>query len=96
MTLPYRKQLEHALHLRQKRYPQMCYFLILTSYVSRDRVVSIATGYGLDDRGVGVRVPVGSRIFSSRRPDRFWGPPNHLPNGYRGSFAEGKATLAWR
>jgi hypothetical protein len=30
------------------------------------------TGYGLDDRGVGVRVPVGSRIFSSpRRSDRF-------------------------
>jgi hypothetical protein len=29
------------------------------------------TGYGLDDRGVGVRVPVGSRIFSSpRRPER--------------------------
>jgi hypothetical protein len=34
-------------------------------------VVDIATSYGLDDRGVGVRVPVGSRIFSSpNRPDR--------------------------
>jgi hypothetical protein len=32
-------------------------------------VVGIVTGYGLDDRGVGVRVPVGSRIFStSSRP----------------------------
>jgi hypothetical protein len=31
----------------------------------------IATGYGLDDQGVEVGVPVGSRIFSSpRRPDR--------------------------
>jgi hypothetical protein len=31
--------------------------------------VSIATGYGLDDRRVGVPVPVGSRIFStSSRP----------------------------
>jgi hypothetical protein len=30
---------------------------------SRDIAVGIATGYGLDDRGVGVRVPVGSRIF---------------------------------
>jgi hypothetical protein len=29
---------------------------------SQDSVVGIATGYGLDDRGVGVRVPVGSRI----------------------------------
>jgi hypothetical protein len=34
----------------------------------RDSVVGIATGYGLDDQGVRVRVPVGSRIFSS--PDR--------------------------
>jgi hypothetical protein len=31
---------------------------------SRDSGVSIAIGYGLD-RGVGVRVPVGSRIFST-------------------------------
>jgi hypothetical protein len=30
-----------------------------------------ATGYGLDERGVGVRVPVGSTIFfSPRRPDQ--------------------------
>jgi hypothetical protein len=37
---------------------------------SRDCTVGIATGYGLDDRGVGVRVPVGSRtFFSPRRPD---------------------------
>jgi hypothetical protein len=28
-------------------------------------VVGIATGYGLDDRGVGVRVTVRSRIFTS-------------------------------
>jgi hypothetical protein len=35
-----------------------------------DSSVGIATGYGLDDREGGVRVPVGSRIFSSpRRPD---------------------------
>jgi hypothetical protein len=48
-------------------------------------VVGIATGYGLNDRGVGVRVPVVSRIFSSpRRPDRIWGPPNLVSNGYRG------------
>jgi hypothetical protein len=36
-----------------------------------DRGAGIATSYGLDDREVGVRVPVGSRIFSSPdRPDR--------------------------
>jgi hypothetical protein len=46
--------------------------------------------YGLDDRGVGVRVPVWSRIFSSpRRPYRLWGPPNLLSNGYRWLFSSG-------
>jgi glutamine synthetase len=58
----------------------------LTSYKtfnrSRDSVVGTATSYGLGDRGVGVRVPVGSRISSSPlRPDRLWGPPNLLSNG---------------
>jgi hypothetical protein len=38
-------------------------------YRSRDSIVGIATGYGLDNWGVGVRVPVRSRIFStSSRP----------------------------
>jgi hypothetical protein len=51
-------------------------------YVSRDSTFGIATSYGLDERGVGVRVPVGWRIFSSpRRPDRLWGAPNLLSNG---------------
>jgi hypothetical protein len=54
---------------------------------SRDNSVGIATGYGLDDRGTGVRVAVDARIFSSpRRPDRFWGPPIILSNGYWGLF----------
>jgi hypothetical protein len=57
---------------------------------SRDSVVGIATGYALEDRGFGVRVPVGSRIFSSpRRPDRFWGPRDLLSNGYCGFFPPG-------
>jgi hypothetical protein len=50
---------------------------------SRVNAVGIATGYGLDDRGIGVRVPAGLGIFSSlRRPDRLWGPLL-LFNGYR-------------
>jgi hypothetical protein len=40
---------------------------------SRDSVVGVATNYGLDERGVGVRVPVVSRIFSFlRRPHPLW------------------------
>jgi hypothetical protein len=52
-------------------------------------VVRIATGYRLDNQGVGVRVPVAERIFtSSRRLGRLWGPPNLLSNVYRGKAAE--------
>jgi hypothetical protein len=53
--------------------------------VTRDIVVGIATGYGFDDRGFGVRVPVGSRIFSSSSSsDRPWSPPNLLFHWYGG------------
>jgi hypothetical protein len=41
-----------------------------------------ATGYGLEDRGAGVRVPVESRIFSS--PCRSY--PISYPKGVSGSF----------
>jgi hypothetical protein len=58
--------------------------------------VGIATGYGLDDRGVGVRVPIGLRMFTSpRRSDRLWGLPS-LSNGATSDyFPEGKAARAW-
>jgi hypothetical protein len=69
-----------------------CKIFIRRKNRSRDNVVGIATVYGLDDREVGVRVPVDSRIFSSpRRPDGLCDPPSLLSNGYRGSFPEGKS-----
>jgi hypothetical protein len=64
--------------------PLQLYRVYYRITVSRDSSVGIATDYGPDDQGVGVRVPVGSRIFSSRCPDRLWGPHSLLPNGNRG------------
>jgi hypothetical protein len=41
---------------------------------NRDSTVGTATGYGLNDRGVGVRVLMGARIFTSlSSPDLLWG-----------------------
>jgi hypothetical protein len=61
----------------------------------RDSAVGVATGYELDDRGVGVRVPVGSRIFSMwSRPTLGLTQPPILYNGYWGSFSGGKAAGA--
>jgi hypothetical protein len=38
-------------------------------------IFGIVTAYWLDDRGIGVRVPIGSRIFTSPyRQDWLWGP----------------------
>jgi hypothetical protein len=55
--------------------------------------VGIVTGYWLDGRGVGGRVPVGSRFLSSpRRPDRFWGSPSLLSNENRDYPSGSKAA----
>jgi hypothetical protein len=56
----------------------------------------IATAYGLDDRGFGVRIPVSSRIFSSTRcSDRPLRPPSLLSNRYQGLFPGGEVAGAW-
>ena len=51
----------------------------------------IATDYRLDGPGIEFRQ---GRIFL-HRPDRPWGPPSLLYNGYR-VFLGGKAAGAWR
>jgi hypothetical protein len=62
----------------------------LSSGGNQDSSVAIGTGYELDDRGVGVRVPVGSWIFSSpRRPDRLWDHPASYPMGPGGPSSRG-------
>jgi hypothetical protein len=63
---------------------------------SRDSTVGIATGYGLDDQGVEVRVPEGARIFTF--PCRQIGSGAHpasYPMGNGGSFPGGEAAGAW-
>jgi hypothetical protein len=69
---------------------------ITDAMMFRGSAVGIATGYGLDDRGIGVPVPVGATIFSSPSSwDRLWGPPNLLSKGYRKLFPGGKAVGTW-
>jgi hypothetical protein len=69
--------------------------LTVPSARTRDNIVGIAIGNGLDDRGFGVRVSKVLRIFSSLpRPDWFCGPPSLLSNGYCGLFPDGKAARA--
>jgi hypothetical protein len=62
---------------------------------SQDSVVGIVTGYGLDDKGVGVRVLVELNISSSpRHPEQLWNPLSLLSNGYQGLFPWGKVAGA--
>jgi hypothetical protein len=70
----------------------LCNILMLRS---RDSAVGKATGYWLGGGGVGIQVPVGSRNFSfPSLPDRLWGSPILLSNGYRGLYPRGKASEA--
>jgi hypothetical protein len=61
-----------------------------SSFYSGVYKTGLATGYGLDEGGVELRFQIGSRIFTSPyRPDRLWGPPNLLSNGYQENFTWG-------
>jgi hypothetical protein len=55
-----------------------------TSIYRLDSAVGIATGYGLEGRGVGVQVPLRSRIVSSLcRQNRLWCQTSLLFSEYR-------------
>jgi hypothetical protein len=56
----------------------------------RDSSVGIAAGYGLDGPGI---EPGGGEIFLTH-PDRPWGPPSLLYNGFR-VFPGGTAAGTW-
>jgi hypothetical protein len=75
-----------------RQYSTKCYKVSVQLYgrYSAQWRAGIATGYGLDDWGVGVRVSVGTSIFTfPHRPDRLWGSPSLLSNRYRGPFPRG-------
>jgi hypothetical protein len=58
--------------------------------MSRGSVVGTATGYGMDDREVEVRVPVESGILTSPyRPDRIWGSPQSRIEWLPGALSPG-------
>jgi hypothetical protein len=62
---------------------------------SRDSSVGIATGYGLEDRGVRVQVPVGQEFSLLHVVQTGSGVhPTSYAMGTRGSFLRGKAAVA--
>jgi hypothetical protein len=69
---------------------------ILYAVGSRDSAVSIATGYGLNGWGIGVQIPVVSKIFSLHVVQTDPGAnPVSYPMGVGGFFPAGKAAGAW-
>jgi hypothetical protein len=68
--------------------------IVVSANRSQDSIVGIAPGYGLDDQGVEVRVPVWSRIFLLHVVQTGHGVhPTSYPISTGGSFHGVKA--AW-
>jgi hypothetical protein len=64
--------------------------------MSRDNAVGIAIGYGLDDQGIGVRVPQGQEVSLLHVVQTGSGvQPTSYPMGTGGSSPGGKAAEAW-
>ena len=64
----------------------------VNTFAGRSSAVGIVTRYGLDSPGI--ESQWGDEIFRTR-PDRPYGPPSLLSNGYR-IFPRGKVVGAWR
>jgi hypothetical protein len=67
---------------------QINLILVLTYSVSRCSSVCIVSAYGPGDRA-SMPEKGGGFFFYPLRPDRLWGPPSLLYNGYRGLFPRG-------
>jgi len=77
-------------------YVRMHIYIYIYIYI-HTRLVHLASSWYSDSLRTGRsadRIPVGVEIFRTR-PDRPWGPPSLLYNGYR-VFPGGKAAGAWR
>jgi hypothetical protein len=72
------------------------FFYSITAAESRDSSVGIATRLRAGRSGFQGSISGGGwEFFSSPpRPERLWGPPSLLFNGYQGHFPGGKATGA--
>jgi hypothetical protein len=72
-------------------------YIYIFIYQSRDSSVSIALGYGLDDRGSRVRFPAGAGNFSlhHRVQSGSGAHPASYPMGTGDSFSGGKAAGEW-
>jgi hypothetical protein len=77
---------QNWIEMTQGRASGKDFSFIFFPHGSRGSLVGIATDYGLGDRGVGIRVPVGSRIFStsSRPAMRPTQPPIQWVPGLKG------------
>jgi hypothetical protein len=72
LTLRRRKTLSPRSHTRN------------TMQTPKIKITVGMTGYGLNGRGVGIRISIRVKFLSYRRPARFWGRSSPFLNGYGG------------
>jgi hypothetical protein len=91
--MPYESQISEGVFVHDAHQKVRIFRDITVPNVSRDSAVSIATDYGVDGGGVGVRVPVRSEFSLLHIVQTDSGAqPASYPMGTRGSFPEGKVA----